>query len=84
MLTGDISTEILKAGHHGSSSSTSAEFLARVNPELAIILVGEGNRYGHPHEETLARLRDSGVPAYTSLSSGTMVLLVTPDSWRWD
>jgi len=74
MLTGDIGAEILKVGHHGSASSTSAEFLARVNPEVAVISVGEGNRYGHPHEETLARLRENGVVASRTDITGSLIV----------
>lgn len=72
MLTGDISAEILKAGHHGSSSSTSAEFLARVHPEVAIISVGEENRYGHPDDEVLKRM--TGIDIRRTDIDGTIVL----------
>lgn len=74
MLTGDVGSEILKVGHHGSASSTSAEFLARVDPEVAIISVGEGNRYGHPHEETLARLEGLGVERFRTDLMGCIVV----------
>ena len=46
-LTGTMEAEIIKVGHHGSSSSTSDSFLARVKPEVAVISVGEGNTYNH-------------------------------------
>lgn len=52
--------------------------------DLAIKSVGEGNRYGHPDQETLARLKEYEVPVYLTESSGSIVVLVTPDSWRWD
>ena len=74
MLTGDIGAEILKVGHHGSASSTSAEFLARVDPEVAIMSVGEGNRYGHPHEETLVRLEELGVERFRTDLEGCIVV----------
>lgn len=73
MLAGDIGAEILKVGHHGSASSTSAEFLARVNPEVAIISVGEGNRYGHPDEGTLERLEGLDVSIYRTDVEGCIV-----------
>lgn len=76
-LTGDISAEILKVGHHGSASSTSAEFLARVNPEVAIISVGEGNRYGHPDEGTLERLEEAGAVTYRMDLTGGMIVTLT-------
>jgi len=74
ILAGDISAEVLKVGHHGSRSSCSAEFLARVQPELAIISVGEGNRYGHPHEEALARLEGLGVERFRTDLEGCIVV----------
>lgn len=73
ILTGDISAEILKVGHHGSASSSSAEFLARVNPEVAVISVGEGNRYGHPDEGKLQRLEGLGVSVYRTDVEGCIV-----------
>lgn len=66
LFTGDLPADaeplqlpkcsVLKVAHHGANSSTSARFLANVQPKLAIISVGEGNSYGHPGEETLGRL----------------------------
>ncbi len=49
----DISADVLKVGHHGSSTSSTKDFIKAVNPEYAIIEVGEGNSYGHPHDEIL-------------------------------
>lgn len=57
----DISeVTILKVAHHGSRNSTSTELLAQVRPSLAVISCGRGNRYGHPHEELLERLKQRG------------------------
>jgi competence protein ComEC len=47
---------VLKVAHHGSATSTTTEFLAVVNPQLAVISVGEDNDYGHPSQEVIARL----------------------------
>jgi len=57
MLAGElpVTATLLKAGHHGSRYSTGEAFVQAVNPAVAIIQVGE-NRYGHPTDETLARL----------------------------
>jgi len=55
-----VDVDYLKVGHHGSKYASSAEFLAVVKPEVAVISVGEGNRYGHPTEEVLARLKGVG------------------------
>lgn len=53
----DLHADVLKVGHHGSRGSTSEAFLRAVHPSLALISCGRNNRFGHPHKETLARLR---------------------------
>ncbi len=58
----DLSADILKVAHHGSKYATSDEFLDRVKPHEAIISVGAGNRYGHPAQEVLERLKAHGIP----------------------
>jgi beta-lactamase superfamily II metal-dependent hydrolase len=67
-----LDAEILKVGHHGSSSSTSPAFLARVRPETAIIPVGAENDYSHPHTETLALLKGSGATVYRTDKDGSI------------
>jgi len=66
----DLQSTVLKVGHHGSRHSTSSEFLAAVDPQVAVISVGEGNTFGHPSDETMARL--SGVDAYRTDERGTI------------
>ncbi|MFC2072093.1 DNA internalization-related competence protein ComEC/Rec2 [Chloroflexota bacterium] len=58
LITGraSLASTVLKVGHHGSSTSTSKEFLAVVNPRLAVISVGEVNPFGHPSDEVVDRL----------------------------
>ncbi|CCO08288.1 ComEC/Rec2 family competence protein [Desulforamulus hydrothermalis] len=73
-LNGELDAEILKVGHHGSSSSTTADFLAKVKPQIGIISVGAGNTYGHPNIDTLQRLQAAGVTAYRTDQSGTIVV----------
>lgn len=51
-----LRADVLKVAHHGSASSTTAAFLAAVQPRLAVIQVGADNRFGHPHPDVLARL----------------------------
>jgi len=55
-----VQVDIFRIGHHGSSGSTIADFLAAVDPQVAVISVGEGNDYGHPTEVVLERLEDYG------------------------
>ena len=50
--------DLLKVGHHGSSTSTTKVFLEKVNPTYAVILCGKDNKYGHPHRETMLKLED--------------------------
>lgn len=57
-------TNVLKVGHHGSSTSSSQKFLNQVLPQIAIIQVGEDNSYGHPHKEVLDRLNKLGTLIY--------------------
>jgi len=56
----DLKSDVLKVGHHGSSDASKMEFLEAVDPEVAVISAGEGNPYGVPHDEALARLAHSG------------------------
>jgi len=51
---------VLKAGHHGSAASTSADFLAAVRPRLVLVSAGEGNTYGFPSPAVLARAGAAG------------------------
>lgn len=66
--------DVLKAAHHGSKNSGSEAFLEAVNPKIAVISAGVGNRYGHPHEETLERLRESGCTVYSTQDTGAVII----------
>lgn len=70
----DVSADVLKVGHHGSSTSTTYPYLREVMPEYAVISCGKNNKYGHPHEETLSKLRDAGVKVYRTDESGHIVI----------
>jgi Predicted hydrolase (metallo-beta-lactamase superfamily) len=70
----DIDSDILKVAHHGSSSSTSTEFLELVSPDVCIIMVGTDNRYGHPHQEIMDRLSLLGCEVYRTDLDGTIVV----------
>lgn len=69
----DISAKVLKAGHHGSYTSSSSDFLDRVLPRYAVISCGEGNKYGHPHEQTVTRLGKYANEIYITQDCGTIV-----------
>jgi len=70
----EVKADILKVSHHGSSSSTNEAFLKKVNPEIAVIQVGEDNRYGHPHPEVLNLLEANEVEIYRNDIHGDIVV----------
>jgi len=69
----DLTADVLKVGHHGSSSSTTQEFLTKVNPKYAVICVGKDNKYGHPHRETMELLNKKSIKIYRTDESGTII-----------
>lgn len=77
-----LDVDVLKAGHHGSKTSTSAEFLAAASPGVVAISVGEDNTYGHPHPDVLGRLTSLAV-ARTDLA-GTIRFLRVGEAWFLD
>ncbi len=68
----DVKSTILKVGHHGSATSSSATFLKAVAPQLAVYSAGIGNSYGHPAPATIARLNQAGAKVYGTDVSGTI------------
>jgi len=68
----DISADVLKVGHHGSHSSTSDEFLEKVNPKDAVISVGKGNSYGHPHKEIIEKLKNKTIRIWRTDEDGSI------------
>lgn len=69
----DLSSTVLKVGHHGSDTSTSYVFLREVMPQYAVISVGKDNAYGHPSDLVLSRLRDVGAKVYRTDIQGDIV-----------
>jgi competence protein ComEC len=57
----NLHIDVLKAGHHGSKTSTSEQFINKIKPAISWISVGEHNRYGHPHSEVLGQLENTTV-----------------------
>lgn len=74
LLDSGIDADVLKVGHHGAGSSSSRSFIKAVSPEVAVISVGEGNSYGHPHSDTLAILNEVGADIYRTDEQGTVVV----------
>lgn len=68
---------ILKAAHHGSKNSSSADFLKCVMPDIVVISCGKNNRYGHPHEETMERLDSIGSNVIRTDESGMIGIVAT-------
>lgn len=68
----NIKCDVLKVGHHGSSTSTSKNFLKKTEPEYAIISCGANNDYGHPHKEVIQRLYNAGISTYRTDLNGTI------------
>ena len=65
--------EFLKAGHHGSSSSSTDEFIAKLKPDAVAISCGYNNDYGHPHRSVLDTFRENGSVVYRTDKNGTLV-----------
>ena len=68
-----ISCDVLKVGHHGSTTSSSEAFLDAVDPKYAVISCGEGNDYGHPHAETIAKLKARNIEYFITTETGTVI-----------
>lgn len=71
----NLKCDVLKVGHHGSSSSTTKDFLNSVSPRFAVISVGKDNDYGHPNKGVIDRLQNAGVTIYRTDQCGTIVCI---------
>jgi len=69
----NLKSDVLKAGHHGSKTSTDEYFLNAVNPEYVIISAGADNSYGHPHKIVLDLLEKTGAKIFTTYDEGNIV-----------
>ena len=70
----ELKSNILKAGHHGSKTSSSAAFLRAVKPEAALISCGIGNDYGHPHKETMKKFQAMKLQIFETDKNGTITV----------
>lgn len=69
-----IDADVIKLGHHGSSTSSSRDFLSKVNPDAAIISCGADNSYGHPQEETLNTLNELNIKYFRTDENGNILV----------
>ena len=69
----DLSCDVYLAGHHGSRYSSSQAFLQALEPDSVVISAGKDNRYGHPSDETMARLDASGCDIYRTDKLGDII-----------
>ncbi|MFH1873969.1 MAG: DNA internalization-related competence protein ComEC/Rec2 [Pseudomonadota bacterium] len=70
----NLKSQVLKLGHHGSKTSTTSEFLEKVSPEIAVITVGQGNKYGFPNEVVLDRLQERRIKIYRTDLEGMITV----------
>lgn len=91
IIESGIKADVYKAGHHGSETSSSDELLDSVRPSYAVISCGAENSYGHPHEETLERLKSRSINTFRTdeqrdiiaVSDGTEIRWSTAPSTTW-
>jgi competence protein ComEC len=76
----DLHSQVLKVGHHGSSTSTSQAFLSAVIPIYAVISAGINNQYGHPTQQTLDILANNNIITYGTYSYGTIIFSLNSES----
>lgn len=80
----DISADVLKVNHHGSSSSTTTAFLNAIDPTYAVISVGKDNDYGHPTLQTLQRLVNTNVKIFRTDEQGTIIATSDGTTITWN
>ena len=81
-LSGELASGLLKVGHHGSSTSTSAAFLKKVSPCFAVIMVGQDNSYNHPNAKVVQRLTQAGAQVLRTDEAGTITLQSQGQGWQ--
>lgn len=78
-----LKADVLKAGHHGSSTSTSDAFLKKVSPSWVVIQCGKDNSYGHPHKETMEKLKKAGCQVLRTDEEGTITAFSDGKTITW-
>lgn len=74
VLDRNLKSDIIKVGHHGSRSSSSSDFIAKVEPQAALISAGYNSKYGHPHPETVGLLNQLNIPYFLTSVVGHVVM----------
>jgi competence protein ComEC len=77
-----LDVDLLKVGHHGSSTSSTQEFIDAVSPRVALVSVGVANSYGHPSPEVMLRLVDAGATVLRTDQLGSLVLRSDGRTWE--
>lgn len=85
LLTGlPLECDVYKAGHHGSSTSNTLDFVRAADPTWAVISCGEGNSYGHPHAEVVAEFEDEDIQMYRTDRQGTIMAVSDGKDIHWE
>lgn len=79
-----LSAVVYRAGHHGANNSSSAAFLEAVRPQHVVISAGEGNDFGHPHEEMLQPAMDVGAAVLRTDELGTIEEITDGNAMWWE
>lgn len=77
VLSKMVDVDVLKLGHHGSRTSTSQEFLDKVNPEYGVITVGKDNKYNHPHKAVMDRVKNKDIEIHRTDECGDIIFKST-------
>lgn len=80
----DIQGDVLKLGHHGSSTSSIKEFIDAVDPSYLVITCENGNSYGHPHKETMQWIKEREIPFFRTDEQGTIIASSDGEEITWN
>lgn len=80
----NLDVDVYQAGHHGSRTSSSEEFLDEMSPAYAVISCAQGNRYGHPHAQTLNNLRARGIRVFRTDEQGSVIAYSDGTNITWN
>lgn len=75
----DISADVFKLAHHGSTTSNTKKFIKAISPEYAVISCSADNKYGHPHDEIIELIETLGIDYYSTYKSGNIIFSINED-----